>query len=72
VNCWEFRNCPEDVFKICPAYPDSGSGCWTVTGVKCGDGMREFASLDEQIAHCGRCDFYARERIRGRVRLPLS
>jgi hypothetical protein len=50
------------VFKICPAYPESGSTCYTVTGVKCGEGEIEFASLDEQVAYCGKCDFYAHQR----------
>ncbi len=69
MNCWEHKNCQENVFKICPAYPESGSACYLVTGVKCDDGKIEFASLDEQIAHCDRCDFFAHQRdeIRNRV-----
>ncbi len=59
MNCWEYKNCAEEVFKTCPAYPDSGSGCWTLAGVKCQGGEKEFSSLDEQIACCSRCDFYA-------------
>ena len=63
MNCWEYKNCAEEVFKTCPAYPDSGSGCWMLAGVKCQGREKEFSSLDEQIAYCGRCDFYAqRER----------
>jgi hypothetical protein len=62
MNCWEYKNCREDVFKICPAYPENGSTCYTVADVKCGEGMKEFASLDEQVAYCGKCDFYTRER----------
>jgi hypothetical protein len=58
VNCWEYKNCSEAVFKTCPAYPGNGSGCWMLSGVKC-QGRKEFSSLDEQIAFCGRCDFYA-------------
>lgn len=62
MNCWEYKNCPEEVFNICPAYPESGSACYTITGVKCVEGKIEFASLDEQVAHCGKCDFYAHIR----------
>ncbi len=62
MNCWEHKNCQEDVFKICPAYPECGSACYMVTGVKCDEGKIEFASLDEQIAHCGKCDFFAHQR----------
>jgi len=59
VNCWEYKNCPEEVFSICPAYPNSGSVCYRITGVKCLEGNAECASVDEQVAYCGRCNFYA-------------
>ena len=62
MNCWEYKNCAEAVFKTCPAYPDSGSHCWVLAGVKCQGGEKEFSSLDEQISCCGRCDFYGRAR----------
>jgi len=62
MNCWEFKNCPEGVFNTCPAFPENGSACYTITGVKCVEGKIESASLDEQVAHCGKCDFY--EHIR--------
>ncbi len=65
MNCWEYKNCPEEVFKICPAYPDSGSACYMVTGVKCGEGTIEFVSLDEQVGYCDKCDFYAQQRWQG-------
>jgi hypothetical protein len=62
VNCWEYKNCREDVFKICPAYPEDGSACYTLSGVKCGESMQEFASLDEQVGYCSKCSFYAYKR----------
>ena len=68
MNCWEYKNCAEEVFKTCPAYPDSGSGCWMLTGVKCQDGEKEFSSLDEQVAFCGRCDFYAHRNTPDRLK----
>ena len=58
MNCWEYKKCAEDVFKTCPAYPDSGSRCWMLAGVKLQCGEKGFSSLDEQIAYCGKCDFY--------------
>jgi len=61
MNCWEYKKCAEEVFKTCPAYPDSGSGCWMLEGVKCQGGKNEFSSLDEQVGCCSRCDFYAHE-----------
>ena len=60
MNCWEYKKCAEEVFKTCPAYPDSGARCWVLAGVKCQGGEKEFSSLDEQIACCGKCDFYSR------------
>jgi hypothetical protein len=68
MNCWEYKNCAEEVFKTCPAYPDSGSGCWMLAGVKCQSGEKEFSSLDEQIACCGRCDFYTHANARDRLK----
>lgn len=64
MNCWEYKNCAEEVFKTCPAYPDSGSRCWMLAGVKLQCGEKGFSSLDEQIAHCGKCDFYAQGSTR--------
>jgi len=61
MNCWEHQNCREEVFKMCPAYPESGSDCYTVAGVKCNRGQIEFSSLDAQIGYCRTCDFYARQ-----------
>jgi len=68
VNCWEYKNCAEEVFKTCPAYPDSGSGCWMLAGVKCQGGEKGFSSLDEQINYCGRCDFYAQGSARDHLK----
>jgi hypothetical protein len=68
MNCWEYKNCAEEVFTTCPAYPDSGSNCWTLASVKCQDGEKEFSSLDEQIACCSRCDFYAQGSARDRLK----
>jgi hypothetical protein len=68
MNCWEYKNCAEEVFKACPAYPDSGSGCWMIARVKCQCGEKGFSSLDEQIAYCGRCGFYAQESARDHLK----
>jgi len=64
MNCWEYKNCPEEVFRSCPAYPDSGSVCYTIIGIKCSDSRTECSSLDEQIAHCSKCGFYSQIRAR--------
>ena len=69
MNCWEYKKCAKEVFKTCPAYPDSGSGCWMLADVKCQRGGEiRFSSLDEQIAYCGRCDFYAQGSARDQLK----
>lgn len=58
MNCWEFMQCDEGTFQMCPAYPDKGLDCWKVTGTKCGKGAMEMATPAEKIGHCRGCDFY--------------
>jgi len=57
-NCWEFKNCPMDTYKGCPAYPNKGLDCWKVTGTKCDKGRFEMSTLDEKLEFCRKCDFY--------------
>jgi hypothetical protein len=68
MNCWEYKKSSEEVFKICPAYPESGSGCWMLAGIKCQGREKGFSSLDEQIAYCARCDFYAHGSARDHLK----
>jgi hypothetical protein len=59
MNCWEFKNCPEETYKKCPAYPYGGLDCWKVTGTKCDRGKYEMASLEEKVLFCRKeCAFY--------------
>jgi hypothetical protein len=59
MNCWEFKKCPEETHKKCPAYPDGGLKCWKVTGTKCDKGKYEKATLEEKILFCrNECAFY--------------
>ncbi len=59
MNCWEFKNCPEEIRTKCPAYPLRGKDCWKVTGTKCEGGTIEKSSLAEKIEFCRKeCDFY--------------
>ena len=59
MNCWEFKNCPQETYENCPAYPDRGLDCWKVTGTKCDKGKYEMATLKEKIEFCRyKCDFY--------------
>ncbi len=58
MNCWEFMNCPKDIFNNCPAYPAKGLKCWKVTGTKCAQGKYVMATLDEKVLYCRQCNFY--------------
>ncbi len=33
MNCWEYINCGSQ--QKCPAFPDNGRECWSVTGTLC-------------------------------------
>jgi hypothetical protein len=72
MNCWEYKNCTKDVYTICPAYPESGASCWMLSDVKCQGRDNGFSSLDEQVAYCGRCDFFARGSTQGRQKIVNS
>ena len=56
VTCWEMKNCPTDRRNSCPAYPESGSECWMVTGTQCGG--KEQGTYQEKMANCRKCDVY--------------
>lgn len=56
VTCWEMKNCPQDRRGNCPAYPESGSECWMVTGTLCGG--EEQGTYQEKMARCRACDVY--------------
>ena len=63
VNCWEVKKCGRtpggdkaDELGVCPAYPDSGTRCWTVAGTFCG-GEVQGTWADKQ-GGCLVCGFY--------------
>ncbi len=56
VTCWEMKNCPKDRRNNCPAYPDSGGQCWTVTATLCGG--EEQGTYHEKMANCRKCNVY--------------
>lgn len=58
MNCWEMKECTEETYRDCPAYPDKGQDCWKVTGTLCDGGKIQKASKQEKIAFCLTCDFY--------------
>jgi len=61
VKCWDVKNCPDERRDNCPAYPDQGNACWTVTGTMCGG--KEQGSYHEKIENCRKCDVY--QMVRG-------
>jgi hypothetical protein len=63
-NCWEHEDCPEEVRKSCPAYPDMGKECWKITGTRCAQGKYEYTSLSEKIIYCRNHCRYYRDHIK--------
>jgi len=66
VTCWEMKNCPSERRDICPAYPNQGSTCWTVTGTQCGG--KEQGSYHEKIANCRKCNVFEAAHDNGGAR----
>ena len=59
MTCWEYNNCPKDTYEECPAYPQTGHDCWTVTGKKYNKGNSEAASFFEKLYFCkSNCNFF--------------
>jgi len=58
MNCWEYLHC--DRQDDCPAYPDHGRVCFSVTGTMCHGEVQ--GSYQEKIKNCREsCDFYQKE-----------
>ena len=58
MNCWEFKNCPPQTYRHCPAYPDRGRECWKLDRTLCAAGTLDAGSLAEKVAVCRECEFY--------------
>lgn len=54
--CWDVKNCPTDRRNGCPAYPNTGHECWSVTGTLCGG--QEQGTYQEKMANCRKCNVY--------------
>jgi len=56
-NCWDFRRCPPEKRKICPAWEfKAGQLCWFITGTRCRG--REFSNWDRKIIECRKCEVF--------------
>ncbi len=69
-NCWEFLSCKE---KDCPAYGQTETPCWEITGHRCRD--RVFPRAEEKLIQCCfKCPFFkeVKERAKGRRWLDIT
>jgi hypothetical protein len=57
VRCWEFMECPPEIYKFCPAHIlRAGRKCWFVAGTFCGSKVRGINAL--KLTSCEDCKFY--------------
>jgi len=66
-TCWEAKNCGRipggaEAAKlgVCPAYPNHGTNCSSVTGTLCGGKVQ--GSFAQKLGDCADCDFYQESR----------
>lgn len=56
-NCWDIRNCSEDVKRSCPAWEfKSGSLCWFINGTICDSDAKK--TWRDKIAICRSCQVF--------------
>ena len=56
MNCWDYKQCPEERRSQCPAYlDDEGDNCWLVIGTLCEGRPR--TDLNDKVDMCSRCEF---------------
>lgn len=55
LNCWEYLKCGKE--KECPAYPNFGKSCFSVTGTLC-KGRRQGEYFDKVKECRTSCQFY--------------
>ena len=57
TNCWEARNCPEEVKMGCPAWEfHSGDLCWFINGTVCHGSTHK--TWKEKMALCRKCNVF--------------
>ena len=56
-QCWDFLKCPTDRKEKCPAYPNQGRICFSVTGTLCRGEVQ--GSYQAKKPEClAKCAFY--------------
>jgi diguanylate cyclase (GGDEF)-like protein len=76
-NCWEIKKCGReqggakvDELGVCPAYPNRGHSCWSVTGTLCGGEVQ--GTFAQKEMNCLQCETYKLYNIRsGTEKLQL-
>jgi methyl-accepting chemotaxis protein len=63
VPCWVYKDCGrekggkrEKEMGVCPAWPNHGYSCASVTGTYCGGVIQE--TFAKKIANCAKCDYF--------------
>lgn len=57
TNCWDIRNCPEEVRTSCPAWQfHSGDLCWFINGTVCHGSTQK--TWKEKMALCRKCNVF--------------
>ncbi|MBF0119478.1 MAG: helix-turn-helix transcriptional regulator [Desulfobacterales bacterium] len=55
--CWEIKNCPKEIIKLCPAYEfNCGHICWFINGTIC-EGKTQ-KNWKEKIEICKSCEVF--------------
>lgn len=56
-NCWETRNCPEEIKISCPAWEfNSGDLCWFINGTVCHGTTHK--TWKDKMAQCRKCKVF--------------
>ncbi|KJR43855.1 two component signal transduction response regulator [Candidatus Magnetoovum chiemensis] len=56
-RCWEYMNCPENVYTNCPVYLKfAGRRCWLIAGTLGEE--KSFCIFTKTLKSCKHCDFY--------------
>lgn len=82
LPCWVFKKCGREKggnkvheMGVCPAWPDDGYSCATVTGTFCGGTVQE--TFATKIGSCAKCDYfksgsYDRDTMHGKAMDSLA
>jgi hypothetical protein len=56
-NCWNIRNCPDDIKKNCPAWEfKTGDLCWFINGTVCNGTIQK--TWNDKMTLCRSCKIF--------------